>query len=236
MTYHSKTRTLDQLCNHLFSVIPVVTNLGKLQSSYTLKDLADTVFGGSLFGMRTGSSLSVAINRFLTPSQLVSVATGAISAVAASVIDARAILTSVNQHKRGPKLDDQLDIASFIAAMKIRLATFVIPRLSTSTLPSNLRSELFELGDELQKGVIEPTLGVCLEKSNSTFWSLQLLGTSILQLISSTNQDYEWFQLQEPLVRTIIHDSGSIFTSQAHSPALKLELVRYFSNTFGMGV
>jgi hypothetical protein len=189
------------------------------QPSCEAHSTTNRLINGCLFGVQAGSSLSLAIARFVTPGQVDQI-TNSVILNANSVI--KNVQAALDTH--APELDKTC-VASVLI---IRLAIFTIPFLPASSLSSNSESELAAMSQRVQSLVISPALAFFLAKFEPTIPNLQLFATSTLQFLSSLIEDCVWFQPQQPFNGVKFSHWEDILASAEYPASLKLELVRYF--------
>jgi len=223
ISYHSKTRTLDQLCNHILSTIAAIGSMPRIdvQPSCEPHSATNRLLNGCLFGLQAGSSLSLAIARFITPGQVDQIANSI-------TLNANSAIKNVQATLGGARATE-MDNACVTSVLIIRLATFAIPFLPAST---NSDSELLAMSERVQSLVISPAL--VLAKFESTLPNLQLFVTSTLQFFSSLIEDCVWFQPQQPFDGVEFSHWEDVLASEEYSAWLKLELVRCFIQDQGI--
>jgi hypothetical protein len=215
------------LCNHILSIIAAIVSTPRIdfQPSYETHGVTNRLLNGCLFGVQAGSSLSLAIARFVTPGQIDQISDSIVSDANSAIKNVQAALDA-----HGPELDK----ACVASVLIIRLASFTIPFLPASSLSSNSDSGLLTMSERVQSLIISPALAICSARFEATILSLQLFATSTLQFLYSLLEDCVWFQPQRAFDGVEFSHWEDILASQEYPALLKLELVRYFIRRQGI--
>ncbi|KAG8832126.1 hypothetical protein FRC17_001997 [Serendipita sp. 399] len=209
IAYHSKTRTMDQLCNDFLEVAKFYD--ATIQSP---KQLVNILSNGCVFGRSTMESLSEGISQFLTPGQIIPVLKNLTSIIEQNSLIFRD-LSDENSLERGQ--------STISAACAFCLATAVIPSLPVSRLYSTTH-DLESIAEAIGVRVISASLKQFFHTPAKSSWDSQTLVTSVLRLASSLHEGVDWIDIRNYLDEGILNDAETTLMTLDLSLPMELEL------------
>ncbi|CCA70157.1 hypothetical protein PIIN_04096 [Serendipita indica DSM 11827] len=218
--YHSRTRTLDQLCQAILEAAISMQEASLNMETRDTEGQGVDILNGPLYGIQGGKALCKAVNLTLTPGQVPTFTDYCVSKMCESLSSLKTILDA--------KIPDDHTVrsAALTATYICRASSFILPHLPSSNL-SWTRLDMDIIGRRLQDEFILSGLQICLQSGSSATWGCQILGASILHLVSLLNQMDSWPTLQIPYARVIPYMEGSIvFSNAGVIPDLQLEAAR----------